>query len=341
MRAALYYNNQDIRCVDRPTPPIGPGEILVRVLASGICGSDVMEWYRIKKAPLVLGHEIAGVVESVSEGVTRFRPGDRVVVSHHVPCNTCRYCLAGQHTVCETLQTTNFDPGGFSEFVRVPALQTDRGVLVLPDQVSFEAGTFVEPLGCVVRGQRVAGVEPGKTVAVLGSGISGILHIALAKALGVGTILATDISDARLKMAREFGASEVLRADGDVPASIRAANHGRGADVVIVCAGALSALEQALLSVDRGGTVLFFATPAPGQDLPIPVNSFWRNSITLRPSYAAAPCDLAVALDLIESGAVPVTPMITHRVPLEQTQRGFELVLSGGDSLKVIVLPFA
>ncbi|MHC4606315.1 MAG: alcohol dehydrogenase catalytic domain-containing protein, partial [Planctomycetota bacterium] len=281
MRVAVYYSNSDVRVEERPVPEIGPGEFLVRVMASGICGSDVMEWYRRKKAPLVLGHEIAGVVEKLGGSADGYREGDRVFVSHHVPCNDCRYCNAGQHTVCETLHTTNFDPGGFAEFVRVPVINVDRGTFLLPVNVSFEEGTFVEPLACVLRGQRIAGVDATKTVAVLGSGISGVLHIALAKALGVERIIATDVSDARLKTAKRFGATSVCRADKNVPAAIRKANKRRGADIVIVCAGALSAFEQALKSVDRGGTVLFFATPEPGEALPVPVNEFWRNGVTL------------------------------------------------------------
>jgi L-iditol 2-dehydrogenase len=142
MRVAMYYNNQDVRIEEIPIPEIDPGEILVKVMASGICGSDVMEWYRIKKAPLVLGHEIAGEIAEVGEGVTRYHVGDRVFVSHHIPCNTCYYCLRGYHTACETLHTTNYDPGGFAEYVRIPQLNVDRGVFPLPDELSFEHGVF-------------------------------------------------------------------------------------------------------------------------------------------------------------------------------------------------------
>ncbi len=339
MKAAVYHNNSDIRVEERPVPEIGPGEILVRIAASGICGSDVMEWYRIKKAPLVLGHEIAGSIEKVGPGVSRYKVSDRVFASHHVPCNTCRYCLSGQHTVCETLHTTNFDPGGFAEFVRLPAINVDRGVLVLPDGMSFEEGTFIEPLACVLRGQRIAGVKPGKTVAILGSGISGILHIALARALGISRVWATDINAYRMKQAKKFGATAVLHGDDDVPKKIRENNHGRGADVVIVCAGALPVLAQAIQSVDRGGTVLFFATPPPGQDLPVPVNDFWRDGVTLVPSYAGAPADCAQALGLIADRTVPVAEMITHRLPLARIQNGFGLVARGEESIKVIIEP--
>jgi len=339
MRVAMYYNNRDVRLQEMATPRIGPGEMLVKIMASGICGSDVMEWYRIKKAPIVLGHEVAGVVAEVGAGVTNFAPGERVVVSHHVPCNTCRYCLSGNHTACHTLHTTNFDPGGFAEYVRVPALNVDRGVLRLPAEVSFEEGSFVEPLGCVVRGQRVAGLQPAQSVLVLGSGISGLLHIQLARALGAGRIVATDVNPYRLEAARRMGADHVLDAREDVPARLREINDGRAADLVIICASALSAYQQALHSVEPGGVVQYFAPTQPGVELSVPVNDFWRNSITLLPSYGAAPADLAVALELIRFGRVKVREMITHRLSLEQTAYGFQLVAEARDSLKVIIEP--
>jgi len=308
-------------------------------MASGICGSDVMEWYRIKKAPRVLGHEITGEIVEIGEGVERDQVGDRVFVSHHVPCNTCSYCLNGQHTVCETLHTTNYDPGGFAEYLRVPRINVDRGVFLLPDEVSFEDGAFIEPLACVVRGQRVARLRPGQTVLVLGSGISGLLHVALARALGAGRIVATDINEYRLNAAQRFGADVVLHAEEDVPARLRQVNEDRLADLVIVCTGAFPAFIQALQSVDRGGTVLFFAPTEPGVDLPVPVNDFWRNGITLMPSYGNSPLDAVVAIELIRARRVPVHEMITHRLSLAETGLGFQLVAEAGESIKVIIEP--
>jgi len=339
VRVAMYYNNQDVRLEDMPTPRIGPDELLVKVLASGICGSDVMEWYRIKKAPLVLGHEITGEIAEVGEGVDGYHVGDRVFVSHHVPCNTCRYCLHGLHTVCETLHTTNYDPGGFAEYLRVPPLNVDRGVFLLPDQISFEDGTFIEPLACVLRGQRLTHLSPGQTILVLGSGISGLLHVAMARASGAGRIIATDISEYRLNAALSLGADRVIHAEEDVPARLHQANDNRLADLVIVCTSAFSAFCQALQSVDRGGTVLFFAPTAPGIDLPVPVNEFWRNGITLMPSYGGSPLDICQAIDLIRARRVPVHEMITHRLGLAETGLGFRLVAEGSESIKVIIEP--
>ena len=242
MRVAVYYANDDVRVEQRPRPTIGDGELLLRVEASGICGSDVMEWYRKPRAPLVLGHEVAGVVEQVGRDVEGFRTGDRIVTTHHVPCNRCRYCLTDRHNVCETLHTTSFDPGGFAELVRLPAVNVDRGTFPLPESVSFEEASFVEPLACVVRAQRVAGVRAGESVVVLGSGISGILQILHARASGAARIIATDMSDYRVKAACAFGADIAFRADGDVEARVVQANGGRGADRVLVCTAASSAV---------------------------------------------------------------------------------------------------
>jgi L-iditol 2-dehydrogenase len=339
VRVAMYYNNRDVRLEEMPTPQIGPGELLVKVIASGVCGSDVMEWYRIKKAPRVLGHEIAGEIVEVGEGVESYKIGDRVFVSHHVPCNTCRYCLNGHHTVCDTLHTTNFDPGGFAEYLRVPQINVDRGVFLLPDEVSFEDGVFIEPLACVVRGQRLARLQPGQIVLVLGSGISGLLHVALARASGAGRIVATDINAYRLNAAQRFGADEVIHAGEDVPTRLREVNADRLADLVIVCTGAFPAFIQALQSVDRGGTVLFFAPTEPGVDLPVPVNDFWRNGITLLPSYGGSPLDIVVAIELIRARRVPVHEMITHRLSLAETGLGFQLVAGAGESIKVVIEP--
>jgi len=342
MRVAMYYSNNDIRLEEMPTPQIGPGELLMRVEASGICGSDVMEWYRIHKVPLVLGHEVTGVVVEVGEGVERFKVGDRIIAAHHVPCNTCRYCLSGNHTVCDTLRKTNFYPGGFAEYIRLPAINVDRGTFLLPDEVSFEEGTFVEPVACVLRGLRKAGLKPGCTVLVIGSGIAGLLYVHLAHALGAGRIVATDVVEHRMEVARKLGANATLHAEENVPAYLRKVNDGRLADVVIVCTGAEAAIAQALKSVERNGTVLFFAPMGPGMTVPLSINDiFWRNDVTLTTSYAGSPADHITALELIRAGTLHVKEMITHRLSLAETGLGFRMVTHPQEynSIKVIIQP--
>ena len=340
MHVAMYYKNNDVRLEEIPKPQIGPGELLVKVKASGICGSDVMEWYRVKRAPLVLGHEITGEIAEAGKDVRDYKVGDRVFVSHHVPCNSCRYCLSGNHTVCQTLHTTNYYPGGFSEYIQVPAINVQRGVFLLPDEISFEDGTFIEPLACVLRGQRMARLEPGQTVLILGAGISGLLHLLTAAAQGVRRVIVTDINEYRLKAAKDLGAIAALNAKEDLVARLREANEGRLADLVIVCTSSLSAFHQALQCIDRAGTLLFFAPTDPGISLPIPVNDFWRQSIKIIHSYGASPSDLAAAVDLLGAGKIPVHKLITHRLSLKEASLGFKLMASGRECIKVIIEPY-
>jgi len=340
MRVAMWYNNRDVRIEEVPIPQIGPGELLVRVEACGICGSDVMEWYRLDRAPLVLGHEIGGQIVAVGEGVEHYRKGDRVSAAHHVPCNTCHYCLSGHHTVCDMLRQTNFDPGGFAEYVRLPAVNVDRGVFLLPDEVSYEEATFIEPLACILRGQSKAHMRLGSSVLVIGSGIAGLLHVQLARALGAGHVIATDITPCRLEAAEQFGADATIQAKEDLSARLQQVNQGRLADLVIVSTGATSAIVQALESVERGGTVLFFAPTDPGITIPISINElFWRNDITLTTSYAGSPADYQTALELIRAGTIPVRQMITHRSGLAEAGLGFQLVAEAQNSIKVIIQP--
>lgn len=336
----MYYSNKDIRLENIPIPKIGPGELLVRVDACGICGSDVMEWYRINKAPLVLGHEISGEIIEVGEGVEKFKKGQRITAAHHVPCNTCHYCLTNHHTMCETLRRTNFDPGGFSEYLRIPAINVDRGVYPLPDNVTNEEGTFTEPLACVFRGQRLAGFQSGQNILIIGCGIAGLLHIQLARSMGAGKIIATDVNDFRLETALRFGADAVFHASEDISKKILELNEGMLADLVIICTGAESAIRQALESIELGGTILFFATPKPNVSISLSLNEFfWRSERTLTSSYAGGPSDHMIALHLIRSKTIQVKEMITHRLGLSNINLGFQLVSNPKESMKVIINP--
>jgi L-iditol 2-dehydrogenase len=339
MLVAVYHNNRDVRIEDVPKPEIGPDEFLLKVMASGICGTDVVEWYRLPKAPRVLGHEATGIIDEVGKNVTKYKVGDRVFVSHHVPCNQCCYCLKGSHTACETLHTTNYYPGGFSQYIRVPKINVETGVYKLPADMSYEEGTFIEPLACVVRGQRLADINKCDTVLIIGSGMAGILHIQLAKMKGAQKIFAADINSHRLKLAEKFGADHVIDAKGDLPKQLKENNNGRAADKVIVCTGAEKAAYTALECVDRGGTILFFAVPDPTINIPIPITQFWRNETTIRTSYGAAPRDLEEALQILAQKRVNVSDMITHRLDIREAAEGFRLVAEAGKSLKVILEP--
>lgn len=337
MKVAMYYNNRDVRIEEMPKPEIGKGELLLKVKASGICGSDVLEWYRLKKAPLVLGHEATGEIVAIGEGVKKYKIGDRIFVSHHVPCNVCRYCLAGNQTVCETLQSTNYYPGGFAEYIRVPSLNVECGVSLLPKEMSFEEGTFIEPLACVVRAQRMAQFKKDMSVLILGAGISGLLHLLLARQAGAGRIIVTDINEYRLKAANQLGADTVINAKEDVVEKLLQANDNRLADLVIVCTGASLAFQQALQCLERAATMLCFAATEPGVALAVPVNDFWRKSIKIVHSYGASPVDINEAIELMRLGTIPLKKMITHRLSLKDTGLGFRLASEAKECIKVII----
>ena len=339
MKVAMYYNNKDIRIQQMDAPRIGPDELLVKVWASGICGSDVLEWYRVPKAPLVLGHEIAGEIVEVGRDVPLWKKGDRVFVSHHVPCNICRYCVAGHHSVCDTLASTNFDPGGFAEYLRVPAINVRNGVYELPPQMSYDQAVFIEPLACVFRGQQHAGWAPGRRVAIFGAGIAGLLHVQLAKIAGASRIIAVDINPRRLAVAADLGADRTLPAGNDLLERLKENNDGRLAELGIVSTGAPQAIQQGFHAVDRGGAILFFAPSDPGAKIDMPFNELWRQEITMTSAYAGSPRDIQKAIELISSGKINVEAMITHRLPLEKTADGFALVAAAAESIKVIIEP--
>lgn len=339
MLAAFYYNNQDIRIKEIPIPKIGAEELLFKVMACGICGSDVMEWYRVPKAPLVLGHEAVGIIDKIGEKVKDYSIGDRVFVSHHVPCNECEYCKSGAHTACATLHKTNYYPGGYAQYIRVPKINIKYGIHKLPPQISFEEGTFIEPVACVIRGQRIAKLQKKESLLIIGCGVSGILHTSLAKSKGLKRIIAADINPYRLKLAKKFGADFTIDAKENLPKKLKEINEGKLANQVIVCTGATKAALTSLECVDKGGTILFFAVPNPAVKLPVPINQFWRNEITIKTSYGAAPEDLGEALTILSKKKLGVKDMITHRFNLQQTAEGFKVMAAAGKSLKVIIKP--
>jgi len=335
MKIAQWYSNDDVRIEEVPTPAPGDGAMLVKVIACGICGSDIVEWYRKPRAPLVPGHELGGEVVEVGAHVTAFKPGDRICIPPKIPCMTCHHCRNGRHPLCSEVPERL--PGGFAEYVLVPASFIPHHVYRLPDRMTHDQSTFIEPLGCVVRAQRLADVSERQTVVVLGCGMSGLLHVELAKRKGC-KVLATDISPERLARAAQLGADLTVDASDDVAERLLGWN-GRKADVVMLCASAMPAIDQAWECVDSGGAVVFFTVPAPGKAVAIPINDFWRREVRVLTSYYCGPPDIEDAIDLIAKRTLSVDDLVTHRLPLNEVTRGFRLVVDGGESLKVIIRP--
>jgi len=335
MKVCVWYNNRDIRIEEAPTPKPGPKEMLARVMSCGICGSDIVEWYRLPRAPLVQGHEVGAEVAEVGAEVTKFKPGDRVFIAPKVPCLECRYCREGHFPQCSEVKERL--PGAFAEYVLVPEIIVENGTLPLPDHVTYDQATFIEPLACVVRAQRLAGLHEGQSVMVLGCGMSGLLHVKLARARGA-RVAASDINPNRLAFAQKCGAAVAINAAENVAERL-VAETGRLADVVVLCTSAMPAIEDAWRCVDKGGTVVVFAVPGPDKAVVVPLNDFWRKEITILTSYYCGPPDWEESLRLIASGEIAVDDMVTHRLPLSEAAEGFRLVLEGKDSLKVVIHP--
>jgi L-iditol 2-dehydrogenase len=335
MRAVEYHSNQDVRVVEVPRPAIGPGELLVRLVACGICASDVMEWYMRPRAPLYPGHEPVGVVEALGEGVEQFKVGDCVFVHHHVPCMVCHYCQRGAFSQCPTFRATRLDPGGLAEYIRVPAPNVERDVLPLPASLSFEAATLIEPLACCIRGI----VRAGDRVLILGAGSNGIMLAQLARLRGAVRVMVVDPIAYRRQRVLEAGADLAFDPVGEpLLPRILAANEGRKPDVVIVTPSKVEAMRQGLELVGPGGTVLFFAPPPPEEQLTVTPNELFFREITLRTSYSAGPYETRQALDLLATGRIRAESVITHRFPLQEAARAFQLVAQPGEALKVVIM---
>jgi len=335
MKVSMWYNNSDIRIEEVPTPSPGQGEMLVKVISCGICGSDIVEWYRSPRAPLVQGHEVGVEVVETGEGVSKYKKGDRLFIAPKIPCLKCSYCLKGHYPQCNVVKDRL--PGGFAEYILVPKELVTNGCYLLPDNVSYDQATFIEPLACVVRAQRLASLEEGKTVLILGAGMSGLLQTKLAKYKKC-KVIATDINKHRLELAKSFGADHVADAASNILEELISAN-GRKADAVIVTTSALSAFKQAWETVDMGGVVVLFAVPGPDKDVTVPINDFWRKEIHILTSYYCGPPDIEEAIDLISRGEIKVDDLITHRLPLKDTAEGFKMLLDGSESLKIIIKP--
>jgi len=333
MKAAVYRGPGDIRIESLEDPRPGLGEVLVRMLACGICGSDLMDWYTSRKAPVVLGHEPVGVVVDVGEGGDADLPpvGARVFAHHHVPCFVCDRCRRGHHTLCAAFRQNGIRPGGFSELLVVAAENARLDLLVLPDHLPTRVATLVEPLACCLHGQRVAGVSRRTRLAVVGSGQMGLLHVQAARAAGCAAVVGVDPIAERRKLAESFGA---VVAEPD-PIAVVAALGARP-DVVIVCSGAPAAFDLAVGIVDAGGIVQMFAPTTPGRRFDFDPNDLFFREITLQASYSAGPTDTREALDLLARRAVTADGVITHCFPLPDIARALETAQSG-EAIKVVV----
>jgi len=322
MRVARSFAPGDVRIEEAPEPEPGPGEVVCDVVACGVCGSDVTDWYIAPRLPAVLGHEVVGTVRTLGEGVTAAAVGARVAIHHHTPCGECRRCRRGHETLCERFRATRLDPGGFAERVRVSQELVEE-LLELPDGLDPVTATFIEPLACVLRAQDRAGLRAGDSLLVVGAGVNGLLQIAAAHARGVEVVWVREPRKERLELAEAWGAE----------------HHGNElVDVAIACTPKPEAIEAAAAAVAPGGTLCFYAPPAPYAPPGLDATALYLREITVTASYSAGPGDMRAALQLIAERRFDPTPLVSHRLPLDETGRALDLQRRAG-GLKVVVEP--
>ena len=332
VRVAMYYGLGKIRLQAAPDPVAGPGEIVIRMTACGICGTDLMGWYQDPRAPVVLGHEPVGVVHQVGEGAP-FAIGERVFVHHHVPCFVCDRCRAGRHTLCERFRQTNIDPGGLAELIRVPAENVRADVLRLPDGVSDWVATLVEPLACVLRGLRQVEVGPGVRVAIVGAGGMGLLEAQAAVAFGAGRVVVIEPRADRRAVAQSLGFAVLSSSD---PEALKREMGGALADVVIVCTHDHGAIAGALALAGHSARIQLFAPTEPGEFVALDLGSIFFREVSIGATYSAGPFDTREALDLLAAGQIDAGAIVSHRVPFDRVEHAFDLARDG-TAIKVVV----
>jgi len=338
MKAVVYHSLNDVRIEEVAKPKISADEILVEMKACGVCGSDLMGWYLEKRAPLVLGHEPSGIVAEVGSNVEDFSEGDRVFAHHHVACLTCHYCRNTAYTMCEKFHNTHLHPGGFAEYFRVPEDNLRIDTLKIPENVSFEHATLIEPVACGIRAVTKCGIHQEDTVAIFGAGPAGVISVALTRLSGASQIVVGDLIDFRLKAAKKFGADMAVNVQKENFIEIvKSATQGRGADVVIVTAPSTKAYDSALEVCRKGGTICVFAPTSPEQTVPISPHKLFFQEIKLIPSYSTSHLETRTALEMIRNGKIDAKGLITRRFPLSNAQEAFNTAAHDKDCLKVVI----
>jgi L-iditol 2-dehydrogenase len=327
-----------VSVVEMPVPAIGPGEALMRPRVSGICGSDLLDWYARRKAGTILGHELAGEILAVGEGVTDFAPGDRVVPHHHAPCFACRECEAGQYVHCAAWRSSQLDPGGMAEAVRIPAGNLARDTQKIPVGVSDEQASFTEPLATVLKAFRRGHFAAGRSFLCVGLGTAGQLAVRVARASGAIRIAAADRVPSRLALAGASGAGGVVDvARETLQAGARRLSNGRGFDFVFVCPGKSEVIREAMQTVAPGGTLLVFTMAPPGEIWPVDLYELYFREIAVVPSYSCGPDDTREALTAIASGRIAVADLVSHRFGIGEAAAAFARARQPEGSMKVVI----
>lgn len=339
MKAVLATSSGGVEVVDLPEPRAGAGEALMRTRVAGVCGSDLLDWYVRGKAGTVLGHELSGRVAALGERAAGFAIGDRIAPHHHAPCLACDACRAGRYVHCAEWRRSRLDPGGFAEVVRIPAGNLSRDTARVPDGVSDEAATFVEPLATVVKALRRARLERGQSLLCVGLGPAGQLTIRLARSAGAGRVAGADPVASRRAAAEASGADAAIDVSREgLAAAARALTGGKGFDVVLVGPGKREVVSDAFEAVADGGTLLLFTMAPRGEEWSAPLHDLYFREVSVVPSYSCGPDDTAEALEAIASGRVRVDDLVTHRFPIERAAEAFARARNPEGGMKVVIV---
>jgi len=342
MRAALLYGVKDLRVETIDKPEVGPSEALVKVKAATTCGTDIKIFQRgyvggVIEYPTVFGHEWAGDVAEVGEGVSWLRKGMRVRGGNSAPCLRCKMCEKGNYNLCENMMWLW---GAYAEYVKVPARMVMLNMQEIPLHLSYEEAAITEPLACVLHGIEKAQVKLGDTVAIIGAGPIGLLHLLTAKKMGAGKVIISDLVDERLQIAQQLGAEETVNAKQEEPVEkVRQLTGGYGADVVIEAIGLPATWEQALRMVRKGGTVLEFGGCPPGTEIKVRTELLHYGEVTVLGTFHTTPAHFKKALSLIASGAIEVKPLITRKMKLDDIEEALKILITSKNELKIAILP--
>jgi len=341
LKAAVVKSNSNIEIKNIENPPVGPGDIFVKMRACGICGSDVEKVFgKYGQPSMRLGHEPAGIITQVGVDVSKFAIGDRVFTHHHVACysDDCHECSHGNETMCKRYYESNLEPCGLADEYIVPEWNVKHGgVLKIPDNVSFEEAAMIEPLACCIRAWNKFTHQKNDNVAILGIGPTGIMHALLAKLYGFGKIFCLDLNDFRLNFAKKFETTTINSGNTNALEQIKSETANQGVDIVIVSTSSLNALKDAVNFVRKGGTIVMFGVPSKGANVDLDMSEIYSKGVTIVNSYAASDVDTTHALDLISNKQIDVSQLITHKYNLQECQQAFAHAKSGDNAMKIII----
>jgi L-iditol 2-dehydrogenase len=341
MKAAVIKSNSNIEIKNIENQSVGPGDILVKMRACGICGSDVEKVFgKYGQPSMRLGHEPAGTIMEVGSEISNFSVGDRVFTHHHVACysDDCHECNHGNETMCKKYYESNLEPCGLADEYIVPEWNVKHGgVLKIPDSMSFEDAAMIEPLACCIRAWNKFTHKNNDSIAVLGIGPTGIMHALLAKIYGFEKIFCLDFNEFRLDFAKKFEAIAINSGNTNALEQIKSETANQGVDVVIVATSSLNALKDAVNFVRKGGTIVMFGVPSKGAIIDLDMSEIYSKGITIVNSYAASDFDTKEALEKISNKQINVSQLITHKYNLQECQEAFVHAKSGDNAMKIII----